>query len=63
MTEKPNAPGELLPEAGATQERTLETVSSTGLLGQDAAGKSRHGGSLAPDPGFPVFSSLHLCPT
>jgi hypothetical protein len=30
----PNAPGELLPEAGATQERTLEAVRSTGLFGK-----------------------------
>jgi hypothetical protein len=28
-----NAPGELLSEAEATQERTLEAASSTGLLG------------------------------
>jgi hypothetical protein len=34
---KPNAPGELLPEAGATQERTLFPVSSRPLFGSATA--------------------------
>ena len=51
-----NAGGEL-----RGKRASVLPVSSTGLLGRDTARKSRHGGSLAPDPGFPGSSLPHTC--
>jgi hypothetical protein len=47
---KPNASLHLLPEAGATQERTLEAVRCKALFGADSA--SRIAGVSSPTLGF-----------
>src|SRR5262245_15117896 len=57
----PNAGGELVPKA--TAQRRLSAVSSTAMLGQDSAGKTRYSSSFASAPGFSMSSSLHVYPT
>jgi hypothetical protein len=49
-----NARRELRLEAEATQERTLEAVSSTPLLGRDSTPELQRARVFEPGPGFPA---------
>jgi hypothetical protein len=51
FSQLPNAGHELLPEAGATEERTLEAVGCTPWFGPDSASGSQ--GSCASVPDVP----------